>query len=174
MKQIKFNFHDGNFVRRDILPGDKASDLKEILGVPEDTKCNFLYAGYFIDPDPSSSELDTNLYHLIQPPPDGPDFILVSMGEIPHEYIQAKWRNFSRPPDGVKPLGYHTYPSSGFTKDDYNRYRSLVMEQISDYSILTHGRANNHFFFVPENITLNFVSEFGSSVESQMGDHRHL
>ena len=63
--QIRFRLHDWHTIRRDILWTDKVRDLKEILGVPKDTEINFLYKGYFLDPEPDSENLDAGLQGII-------------------------------------------------------------------------------------------------------------
>lgn len=165
--KVKFSFHDGNFVKRDILVNDKVTDLKEILGVPEDTECNFFYAGYFIDTDSEGS--DTLISRIIKNPSPY-DFIFVSKGKIPPEYIKAKYNYSGMPPEGVKPIRIENISRQEmmFTKDDYNEYRKLYMDQISDYTILSHGVVETgEFIYVPKNITLIFKVELGSTIEGK-------
>lgn len=179
--QIRFRLHDWHTIRRDILWTDKVRDLKEILGVPKDTEINFLYKGYFLDPEPDSENLDAGLQGIIFrndpdiesgiPPNPWQDtsFILVSNGKIPQEYERAKWNSNGIYPRDVEPINDPLMDLVGpdrppFTKDDYDKYRSLYMERLSDYYINAHGAVEYNFIFVPENITLILNTEFGSSV----------
>ena len=58
-----FLFSCGNILKRDITRRDTVGDLRNILGVPEDTVITFLYKHNFLDPDDEGTK--TTLLHKI-------------------------------------------------------------------------------------------------------------